>query len=252
MAASALFEQLYLNFGPERGGGRAFAVERLPHEVAKPFIERWHYSRNCPTGQNHFFGAFIGSELYAVVDYGVGANMDGGASLAKMTGLPVTRSNHVTLKRLCRKGEKGQALIAMTRFLSLCHKRLKQENGVRFVVSYADPSENGTIIPEPRSTPWQCGGIYAAANFRYLGKVPAERHFKDRKGKFVHRRVPYRLMKRRIASGTHMTMPQAQQELGLTAWVMQPKERWFLDLGKVREKSDGKGWTERTASARTA
>jgi len=235
-------EQLFLDFSPtETSVVRAFSVERIPHELAKQFIEQWHYSKNCPTGQNYFFGAFIGSELYAVADYGVGANMDGGKSLAGMTGLPVTRRNHVTLKRLCRKGAKGEARIAMTRFLSLCHKLLKHENGVRFIVSYADPTENGTITPVPRTTPWQCGGIYAAANFRYLGKVPPERHFKDRTGVFVHRRVPYRLMKRRKAAGAiHTTMPQAQKELGLTPWTMQPKERWFIDLGEVRSSRKGK------------
>jgi hypothetical protein len=39
-------------------------------------------------------------QLYAVANYGIGANMDGGKSLAAMTGLPVTRDNHVTLKHL--------------------------------------------------------------------------------------------------------------------------------------------------------
>jgi hypothetical protein len=39
-------------------------------------------------------------QLYAVANYGIGANMDGGKSLAAMTGLPVTRDNYVTLKHL--------------------------------------------------------------------------------------------------------------------------------------------------------
>ena len=39
-------------------------------------------------------------QLYAVANYGIGANMDGGKSLAAMTGFPVTRDNHVTLKHL--------------------------------------------------------------------------------------------------------------------------------------------------------
>ena len=87
--------------------------------------------------------------------------------------------------------------IAMTAFLARCHRELKA-SGYRFVVSYADPTENGTVRPKPRTTPWQAGGIYAAANFKYLGKVRPERHFRDADGNFVHRRVPYLLMKRRI------------------------------------------------------
>ena len=219
-------DQLNLNFT-----AATLVVARIEHVTAKPFIEKWHYSHSCPTGQNWFFGAFVNGELYAVADYGIGANMDGGASMAKMTGLPVTRANHVTLKRLCRKGSKGKALIQLSSFLAQCHRILKRDNAVRFVISYADPSENGKVKPKPRATPWQCGGIYAASNFKYLGKVPAERHFKDANGNFVHRRVPYRLMKRVVADGGKMTMPEAQAEMGLTPWVMMPKERWFLDLG---------------------
>ena len=206
-----------------------FIVKRI-FKAQKPFVIKHHYSHNCPTGKNISFGAFIDGDLYAVAIYGVGANMDGGKSLAVRTGKPVTRENHVTLKRLCRQGEKGAAQIAMTRFLSICHKMLKRE-GIRFVVSYADPTENGTIKPEPRTTKWQCGGIYAAANFKHLGQVPPERHFKDREGKFVHRRVPYRLMQRRNKAGGNMNMPEAQAEMGLTPWMMEPKERWFIDLG---------------------
>jgi hypothetical protein len=220
-----------LNFSFAKTEKLAMTVERIGHSDAKPFIEKWHYSRNCPTGKNYFFGCFVGGELYAVADYGTGANMDGGASLARMTGLPVTPKNYVTLKRLCRKGEKGKSAVPLTAFLARCHRILKRELLIRFVVSYADPSENGTTKPVPRTTPWQAGGIYAAANFKYLGKVPPERHFKDRRGKFVHRRVPYRLMKRTIARGSKMTMPEAQDEMGLKPWVMMPKERWFLDLG---------------------
>jgi hypothetical protein len=81
--------------------------------------------RKCPTGQIIFFGAFVNEQLYAVANYGIGANMDGGKSLAAMTGLPVTRDNHITLKHLCRIGAKGRAEIAMTAFLARCHRELK-------------------------------------------------------------------------------------------------------------------------------
>ena len=78
-------------------------------------------------------------------------------------------------------------------------------------------------------------GNAAASMRRAISNIwarqPAERHFKDGNGNFVHRRVPYRRMKRVIADGGKMTMPEAQAEMGLTPWVMMPKERWFLDLG---------------------
>jgi hypothetical protein len=98
-----------------------FEVREIEHRIAKPFIVEWHYSRKCPTGRNIFFGAFIprsdlgpgGDGLYAVAGYGPGINADGGASLAKLTGRPVTRENYVELTRLCRKGAKHEARIAM-------------------------------------------------------------------------------------------------------------------------------------------
>lgn len=218
----------------ERPAGplRPFFVKRI-HAAAtlRRIIEAYHYSHNLPTGKHISYGAFLDPDcrdLYAVAVYGVGANMDGGAFLAKLTGLPVARENYVTLQRLCRIGPKEEkAQIAMTKFLKLCHADLKQNEGVRFVVSYADPWENGTVEPKPRTTPWQAGGIYAAANFRYLGKTVPERHFKDRDGNFVHRRVPYRWKNRR-----NKTMADAYKALHLTPCMMGAKERWFLDLGR--------------------
>lgn len=204
---------------------------RVGHAAAKPFIVAHHYSGNCPTGQNWFFAAYVDGEIYAIAAYGTGANMDGGASLARMTGLPVDRANHATLKRLCRRGVKGTSLIPMSKFLAYCHRLLKRENKIEYIVSYSDAHENGQVIAPPaRSTKWQSGGVYAASNFRWLGQVPAERHFKDRDGNFVHRRTPYRLMKRSISAGTPMTMPEAQAIMGLTAWTAPPKERWFIAL----------------------
>ena len=61
-------DQLNLNFT-----AATLVVARIEHVTAKPFIEKWHYSRSCPTGQNWFFGAFVNGELYAVADYGIGA-----------------------------------------------------------------------------------------------------------------------------------------------------------------------------------
>lgn len=114
---------------------QSFRCERIEHKVAKPFIVAHHYSKNCPTGLNVFFGAFLDDgTLYAVADYGMGANMDKGASLARLTGCPVRFQtitpewldaphkhmdlsglkagplNCLELKRLCRLGEDGDRL----------------------------------------------------------------------------------------------------------------------------------------------
>ena len=187
-----------------------FEVRPIEHRTAKPFIEHWHYSHNCPTGFNIFFGAFIDGKLYAVADYGSGSNMDKGANLARLTGCPV-RTQEVTqkwlddphknmnlnglvvgprncleLKRLCRQGEKGAAKIPLTRFLSICYRVLRREHAVRGIVSYSD---FGQLRTERVGTKWvvppdlwpvgdapSCGLVYQAANFQYLGRTAPDTH----------------------------------------------------------------------------
>lgn len=225
-----------------------FEFAAIPFALAKPFIDEWHYSHKCPRGKNIFYGAFVDHDLYAVAAYGIGVNMDKGRSLAALTGLPVNATNLFELKRLCRRGEKGASKIALTRFISLCHQSLRT-TGVRFIVSYSDPTEAHTAKPGEFASMWtaedySCGYIYKAASFTHLGKTNLERHFVDRDGGFVHRRVPYKMMKRwndarGLQSGGSgkrpkgaMNMPIAQRLMGLTASSdTLPKDRWFKDLG---------------------
>jgi hypothetical protein len=232
---------------------RPFEVRKIEHKRAKAFVERWHYSKKYPTGWNVAFGAYVDGELYAVANYGHGANMDGGKALAQQTGFDdISADNLLNLTRLCRKGEKGEADIAMTRFLSLCHRALA-EDGFKYVVSYADPAEGGaSAVVAVSSKPWSCGFIYAAANFKYLGKTDQLWHVVNRDGNIVHRRVAYRFKNRHNAKLTNapllpglingrgeMTMKEARELLGLTPIRTPSKERWFLVLPRrlKREKS---------------
>ena len=34
-------------------------LKEIPLTIARPFIEKWHYSRNVPTGKNIFLGWYI-------------------------------------------------------------------------------------------------------------------------------------------------------------------------------------------------
>lgn len=78
-------------------------VQCISHEIAKPFIETWHYSKCCPTGKNIFFGWYINDyTLYAVADYGIGVNPYQAQSLSKLTGLNISSNKLLELKRLCR------------------------------------------------------------------------------------------------------------------------------------------------------
>ena len=233
-----------------------FELRSIDHRMAKPFIEHWHYSHNCPTGLNIFFGAFVGSdlysELYAVADYGMGSNMDKGAALARRTGLPV-RFQNVTqewldaphknmdvtgltvgayncleLKRLCRQGERGanvrhdranaSSKIPLTRFLALCHRMLKR-NGIQFVVSYSE----ATWHPEKINGKWiavvtqaTSGGIYRAANFQHLDQTAAEAH--------TVRESDGKIFHRRVA---YKDMKRRNKD--------KPKDQW-VSLADVRQE----------------
>lgn len=245
-------------------------VREIEHPEAKPFIERWHYSKNCPAGFNKFFGAFLDGELYAVADYGAGSNMDKGAWLARFTGLPVRYQevkqewldaphpsmdttglvvgpqNCLELKRLCRKGAKGKPKIPLTQFLAICHRKLRRECGLAFVVSYSDVGKLRTkkvgdkweVVIPPKSRPsasWRksrqlAGGIYRAANFQYLGMTAAESHTVDQHGNIIHRRVAYKEAQRRKKKGEDTSTAKVREKYGRVPIKTPPKERWFLAL----------------------
>jgi hypothetical protein len=186
-------------------------ILKITHQEAKPFIEIWHYSKIVPAGKNIFFGWYINNNLYAVANYGIGVNTYQASFLHKQTGFNVTNDNLVELKRLCRSEPKKDTY-HLTKFISKCHKKLKQL-GYYYVVSFSDPEHNHT------------GGIYRAANFINLGKTRPEIHFLNENKEFVHRRIPRHYQKR-----NNIDFRQAVIELGLTPRKTQPKDRWFIKL----------------------
>lgn len=198
-------------------------IRKIPINIARPFIEKWHYSKCCPTGKNIFFGWFIkgnslelemdlfSETLYAVIDYGIGINPQAANYLANETGKDVTTDNLLELTRLCRIEPKIDKL-PLTKLISKCNKILGTE-GYKYIVSYSDPSHGHT------------GGIYKAANFINLGKTEAIQHNIDRDGKFHHRRYCYKYAKR-----NHISMPQARIDLGLDLIKTLPKDRWFIQI----------------------
>jgi hypothetical protein len=112
---------------------------------------------------------------------------------------------------------------------------LKRTHGIRFIVSFSDPKFNAFDIKR-NGIPYESGGIYRAANFRYLGKTNKEWHVMDREGVIRHRRFAYRHMKRqnktKKVGEVPMTLSDARQFFGLTRVCTVAKDRWFLDLGQ--------------------
>lgn len=197
-------------------------IARVPAHIAKPFIERWHYSRRCPTGKNQFYGWYVesrpadesnlfGETLYAIADYGIGVNPYQAAALSRMAGDDIQDESLVELKRLCRV-EPPNDQYPLTRFLSKCHKLLRRD-GYKFVVAFSDPAFGHN------------GGIYRAANFQHLGVTQSERHVVDMNGDTRHRRLYYRFAKRHGVSAK-----EARQQLGLRVVSTPPKDRWLIKI----------------------
>lgn len=200
----------------------AFEVKSIDYTAAKEIIETYHYSHRMPHGKNVCFGAFIGEELYAVAVYGTGVNMVAETYLSRITGLKVNRKNLSELKRLARKGDRGDSRISLTRFLAICHRILAKDMDIKFIYSFSDPmhSHDGTI--------------YKAANFIYLGKTQEEIHYTDPTGRVVHRRVPYR-----YTQNSNITKVQEDPER---------KKRWQRRCEYERQQKDeqrvnGRRWS---------
>lgn len=211
-------------------------VKEIPLEIARPFIEQWHYSRMVPTGKNVFFGWYITvpdgtSILYAVADYGIGVNPNSAKYLSRITGEDVTAANLYELKRLCRS-EPHHTEFPLTQFLSRCHKCLKKDHGIRYIESFSDGKYNR--FKEQKDVKYNSEGIYKAANFIYLGKTNAEMHVVDKEGIRRHRLYAYRYMQREKKNGNLITLDEARQILGVISIKTEPKDRWFLDLRKSR------------------
>ena len=197
------------------------SIRRITKKQAQPIIEKYHYSHHVPPAPGaKFFGWFwddgLGEKLYAVALYGLGANKHSAEYLAKITKLPVAKDNLIELIRLARVEPKIEKM-QLTKFLSICHKILRKE-GTQYVVSYSDPQYN------PH------GGIYAAANFKFVGMTDARKIFQDPEGKLVHERKLSRFQERKRAKGEFISRAEAVALFGYKPYSVPPKKRWFLAI----------------------
>jgi hypothetical protein len=196
-------------------------IVEIDADTARAFCELWHYSGMLPTGRNICYGWFVGGELYAVAAYGVGINHGQPSYLAKATSKPVTTDNLIELRRLAR-AEPAKDGHPLSRFMAICHRLLRRDHGVRFVVTFSDPAHGHK------------GTLYRASNFQHLGKtINAEAHVIDGRGRLRSRR-----MVRHHAKRKGITQAQARESLGLRIQRTVKRDRWFLDLGESKTPAD--------------
>lgn len=183
-------------------------IREVPRAVAKPWIEKWHYSRRIPSGKNYLFGLFTPSnELYAVAVYGIGVNPYQARFLKC--------ERVLELKRLARS-EPARPEYPMSRFVAITTKMLRKQVQFDCLVSFSDPEEG------------HAGTLYKACGFAFAGLTNPEWHLIDAAGNKRHRRFAYRYAKRK-----NMPLSAAREALGLARTKTQPKKRWVKFFGPV-------------------
>lgn len=124
-------------------------VQPVPMSVVKEIVERRHYLHSLPGGTKLAFGVFLGYSLLGAVTLGVGpisapCLVDGASN-----------DDCLTLTRLCLDDELPPN--SESRVIGVVIRGLRRNTSIRFLLSYADPSQG------------HVGTIYQATGWLYTG-----------------------------------------------------------------------------------
>jgi len=140
---------------PQDGGSgptsplQSMNVQPIPIAIAKKLVERHHYLHSLPGGTKLAFGVFVGTRLLGAATLGVGPF--NGCSLVE----GATSADCLTLTRLWLSDELPRN--SESRVIGTLQRELRRHTSVRFLLSYADPSQG------------HVGIIYQASNWLYTG-----------------------------------------------------------------------------------
>lgn len=195
----------YSLFPNEEGGSTPtsplhFHIDRIGHQTAAAWVEKWHYSHRLPTGQNISYGLYANGELYAVIVYGVGVN----PYQAKFLGV----GSVIEIKRMCRR-EPRLDCYPLSRFIALTAKMANKVTPYDCIVAFADPQYGHE------------GTVYKASGFQLHGTTNPEWHVEDEHGNRRHRRLAFRHSRRNGCS-----IAESRAILGLRRVKTLPKWRW--------------------------
>jgi hypothetical protein len=140
----------------------------MPILLAKKLVERHHYLHSLPGGTRLAIGVFAGTRLMGAMTLGVGplnaySLVDG-----------ATPDDCLTLTRLWLSDELPRN--SESRFIGVVLRSLKRHTNLKFLVSYADPSQG------------HLGTIYQATNWIYTGLSQATPLYDIGNGRHYHSR----------------------------------------------------------------
>ena len=144
-------------------------VRPIPSLVARRMVEREHYLHSLPAGTQLTFGVFLEAQLLGVLTFGVGpANVHRLVEGAEA-------ADCLTLTRLWLSDKLPAN--SETRALGQALRELRRHTGLKFLVSYADPSQG------------HLGIIYQASNWVYTGVSQASPRYDLGDGRARHGRT---------------------------------------------------------------
>ena len=149
VGASTTFIQKGRPGSSPRTALQSFRVCPLPIGVAKALLVRMHYLHSLPGGTCLAFGTFVGNRLLGALTWGVGPTN------AHRLVEGATRDDCLTLTRLWLSDELPRN--SESRTLGVAVRALRRHTSVKFIISYADPSQG------------HVGTIYQASNWLYIG-----------------------------------------------------------------------------------
>lgn len=180
-------------------------VQPIPFTIAKHLLVREHYLHSFPGGSKLAFGASLGSRLLGALTLGAGpANA---YSLA--TG--AAPDDCLALTRLWLSDELPPN--SESRFIGIVLRYLRKNTDLKFLVSYADPTQG------------HVGTIYQATGWTYTGLSQATPLYDIGDGRVHHSRSLSN------AYGTHGLSYFQRHGMDVKLVPQQPKHRYvyFLD-----------------------
>ncbi len=147
---------------------QSIRVQPIPFVAAKKLIEKYHYLHSMPGGTKLAFGALINGRLLGAITFG------SGPAYAYKLIKDSVQYDCLTLTRLWLSDELPKN--SESRIIAICLRALKKNTMVKFLVSYADPSQG------------HMGTIYQATGWTYTGLSEAMPKFDLGDGQIRHSR----------------------------------------------------------------
>jgi hypothetical protein len=176
-------------------------IDWATHAAAKYACENWHYSKSLPVGKMVKVGVWEFGQFKGVLLFAWGMNK----SLGSPYGLHMNEC--CELVRIALRSHE----VPVSRMMALALKWLsKQSEGLRLVVSFADPAAG------------HHGGIYQATNWIYTGQSAHNFEW----------RLNGKRLNKRAYTGNQFGKPQSKANVpvGAVRFILPGKHRYLMPL----------------------